>query len=402
MEAVTELNNWTDSSARSTSQPTSVLHIVNGEFYAGAERVQDLLALRLPEFGYQVIFSCLKNGLFCEKRKAKEATLHRFTMRSKLDLWIAFGIARLARQNGCCLIHTHTARGALVGQLVARLSGLPMVHHVHSPTMVDTETAWRNIRNSMAERLSLAHAARLISVSQQLQTYLHVRGFEIDRTRTVWNGVPMREMMRRPYRAGEPLVIGTVALFRPRKGIETLLQAMARLVQSGQDIHLHAVGPFERAPYRDSVLHLAGELGISDRIRWTGFTEDPAEEYRHMHVFVLPSLFGEGLPMAVLEAMSAGLPIVCTRVEGISEVIRDGRDGLLVHPGNIDDLADALRGLVTGEIDGARLGDSGWLRQREVFSDVAMAKGVAAVYREVIENHRSMTRDEPKRWRNGV
>ena len=103
-----------------------------------------------------------------------------------------------------------------------------------------------------------------------------------------------------------------------------------------------------------------------------------------MQLFALPSLYGEGMPMVVLEAMAAGLPIVSTRVEGIPQVVRDGVDGLLAEAGSAQALANALQRFVRGEVDSEVMGDSGWHRQRESFSDISMASGVATVYREVL------------------
>ena len=88
--------------------------------------------------------------------------------------------------------------------------------------------------------------------------------------------------------------------------------------------------------------------------------------------------------MVVLEAMAAGLPVVSTRVEGIPQVVRHGQDGLLAEPGDAQGLADALLKVARGEVNTEALGDSGWRRQREHFSDVSMAARVAAVYREVL------------------
>ena len=85
-------------------------------------------------------------------------------------------------------------------------------------------------------------------------------------------------------------------------------------------------------------------------------------------------------------AMAAGLPVVSTRVEGIPQVVRDGQDGLLAAPGNVEDLAAALLRLAHGEVNGAALGDSGRQRQRERFSDESMAAGIAQVYREVLDS----------------
>jgi len=363
-----------------------VLHLVNGEFYAGAERVQDLLAIQLAHCGFAVSFACLKDGVFAERRTARQAPLYPMPMKSRLDLSQCLALARLVREQKFRLLHSHTPRSALIGRLVASLTRVPLIHHVHSPAERDTEQGWRNIRNGLVERFSLRGARRLIPVSASLEQGLLQHGFAAARIRRIPNGVPTGERLRRKYLPGEELSVGMIALFRPRKGIEVLLEAMARVHASGARVHLHAVGPFETPEYQRSVLQLARRLGLEHSVAWAGFRSDIAAEFRNMHLFALPSLYGEGMPMVVLEAMAAGLPIVSTRVEGIPELVRHGEDGLLVKPGEPAELADALLRFVRGTADTEAMGNSGWQRQRDGFSDISMARGVAAVYREVLNS----------------
>ncbi|KAF7962372.1 hypothetical protein AWV80_22645 [Cupriavidus sp. UYMU48A] len=108
-------------------------------------------------------------------------------------------------------------------------------------------------------------------------------------------------------------MIGTVALFRQRKGLEVLLQALALLREKGQSVRLLAVGAFETTQYEKHIREVTAKLNLDDAITWAGFTLDVATEFKKMDVFVLPSLFGEGLPMVVIEAMALGLPVVATR-----------------------------------------------------------------------------------------
>ncbi len=315
-----------------------VLHIVNGEFFAGAERVQDLLAMQLPKMDFDVSFACLKQGIFPAKRESQAAPLYSFPMGSRVDLGVVSELAKLLLRERYQIVHTHTPRGALIGNMASCRAKLPMVHHVHSPADQDTEHGWRNRRNSIVEKFSLMRAAKLIPVSVSLRNYLLTRGYSDERIKLVCNGVPIQPKVRNSYVPGATLIVGTVALFRPRKGIEVLLEALARLRASGIDVRLHAVGPFESAEYEREVHDLVEKLGLSEQVCRVGFTQDVVAEFQKMNVFVLPSLYGEGMPMVVLEAMAVGLPVVGTRVEGIPEVVRDGQEGLLADHRTVKEL----------------------------------------------------------------
>ncbi len=177
-----------------------------------------------------------------------------------------------------------------------------------------------------------------------------------------------------------------MALFRPRKGLEVLLDALARLRAEGLHVKLRAVGEFETAEYKQKILERVAQLEIGNLVEWAGFTQDMSAELARMDLFVLPSLFGEGLPMVILEAMAAGVPIVGTRVEGVPEAIRDGQDGLIAIPGDPQDLARVIGRYVRGEVDVLGLRAAAHRRQAERFSDVSMARGVAEVYRKVLES----------------
>jgi glycosyltransferase involved in cell wall biosynthesis len=394
-----------------------VLHVINGEHYAGAERVQDLLALRLPEFGFEVGFACVKPGRFGEMRQSVDAPLYQVPMRSKFDLRAAGRIARIVRRGGYKLVHGHTVRTALVGRLAAALAGVSFVYHVHSPTSRNTTRPWLNRVNTIVERLSLTGVSRLIAVSESLGRHVRAQGFKPERIAVVHNGVPAiahwegdgpdlrghraqhgREngTVPLPAEGDSPVfsdtrtgtvptwTLGTVALFRPRKGVEVLLESLALLKQQGLLVKLRAVGTFETPDYSQQIAALAAKLGVAEQIDWLGFTRDVTGELLEMDLFVLPSLFGEGLPMVVLEAMAAGVPVVATDVEGIPEAIRDGQDGLIARAGDAADLARAIARVVRREVDWSALRHSAIARHAEHFSDRAMAAGVAAVYRDVL------------------
>ncbi len=117
--------------------------------------------------------------------------------------------------------------------------------------------------------------------------------------------------------------------------------------------------------------NLLGNSAWTDAIDWVGFQRDIDSQLAQMDLLVLPSLFGEGLPMVLLEAMSAGLPVVAADVEGIPEAVRDGREGLLVPPGDPQELAGAIGRVVGGQVDWPALRAACLARHAERFSEVA-------------------------------
>jgi glycosyltransferase involved in cell wall biosynthesis len=368
----------------SQSTTLGVLHVINGEHYAGAERVQDLLALRLNDFGFAVGFACVKPGRFALLRQARQAPLYELPMRGRVDPAPARRLAKIIREQDFRLVHTHTPRAALVGRLAAALAGVRVVHHLHSPTTRDSTSLLRNAVNAATERLAIAGVAGVIAVSASLGRYGRRLGISADRLAVVHNGVPVRGDLTRRATPDGDWTLGTVALFRPRKGLEVLIQALAELRAAGSSVRLRAVGSFETPEYERHIKQLAERLGVSGAIDWRGFCSEIECELDHIDLFVLPSLFGEGLPMVVLEAMAAGVPVVASRVEGVPEAVRDGVDGLIATPGDSHDLAAQVTRVITGEVDWQALRASAHARQAEKFSDHSMAAGVAEVYRRVL------------------
>jgi glycosyltransferase involved in cell wall biosynthesis len=375
-----------------------VLHVINGEYYAGAERVQDLLAKHLPALGFSVDFACVKLDLFDELRGSRDARLFDVPMRSRFDLRAAVRIARIVRQGGYRLVHGHTVRTAMIGAVAATIARVPMVYHAHSPATRDSARRWRDRLNGLVERLSLRRVSRVIAVSQALAEHIEREGFDPARITVVRNGVPGIADVPDRARPSGFWTLGTVALFRPRKGIEVLLEAMALLHGRGISVRLQGVGAFQSPQYRAQIAARVRQLNLTEYVTWTGFTSNVVHELRKMDLFVLPSLFGEGLPMAVLEAMAAGVPVVASRVEGVPEAIRHGRDGVLTDPGDADGLARSIAAVIQGDYDWSALRASAMARHAEKFSDRAMAAGVAAVYRELLEQCGSIDQDTAKKY----
>lgn len=372
--------------AATSTDAVRVLHLINGEHYAGAERVQDLLGLRLPEFGFEVGFACVKPDKFGPRRKSQHAPLHETPMGRRYDLRAAWSVVRIVRKHGYKLIHTHTPRTALVGALASRLCGAPMVHHVHGQTLTEVNRQWLCRVSTAVERVSLNRASRIIAVSPTVVDYLRRQAISANRIALVPNGVPARQDARvrqGTCEGGNAWTLGMIALLRPRKGTEMLLGAVADLRAAGHNVRLRAVGPFESKAYEAEVKEQASALGLEELVDWVGFSSDVDGQLAKMDLMVLPSILPEGLPMVLLEAMASGVPPVGTRVDGITDVIRHEVDGLICEPKR-GDLVKQIERVIRGEINCSRLSAAALARQQECYSDVSMAKRLAEVYREVL------------------
>jgi len=175
-----------------------------------------------------------------------------------------------------------------------------------------------------------------------------------------------------------------VALVRPRKGIEVLLEAIAKLRGGPNPITLEVIGGFETPEYEASIRALISRLQLEGVVNLRGFTKDVPAVMRTLDAMVLPSLFGEGMPMVVLEALACGVPVIATRVEGTPEVIRHGREGLLARPQDPESLSQAIQVFVSDRIAWCNMSRSAVQRHREGYSDLKMAERTARVYRKLL------------------
>jgi glycosyltransferase involved in cell wall biosynthesis len=363
-----------------------VLHVINGEFFSGAERVQDLLAGALRPLGYDVVFVLLKPGQFNVYRSNRDSTTYITPMRSRLDMKVARRLDKIINAENIELIHTHTPRAAIIGRVASILAGCPHVHHIHSPTLHDTHHALRNLINAVAERLSLIGTSRVFTVSESLRIYMRKWGLAGSRIVVAPNGVPTRPVIPDRDFPRKPWTLGMIALFRPRKGVDLLIHALSILLKQGYAARLHLVGSFEEPEYKSEVQNLADHLGVTQAMELVGHTDDVNKEFDRMDLFVLPSRYGEGMPMVILEALASGVPVVASRLAGIGEVIREGIEGSLVEPNDPVGLAEGIAKFLSGEYNWENFRQAGLERQRTEYSDRTMALRVAQQYDFVLSN----------------
>ncbi len=284
-------------------------------------------------------------------------------------------------------IHVGTGRENFDGARAARSAGVPAVIQTqHLP--------WLLSGRHKRERLfkALEPVDRVIMVSEaQRRTYEHI-GLAPERIITVPNGIRVRGrvLSRSIARAAlgidpdRPLVL-TIGRLVVMKGHCYLVAAMPELTTHFPDVVLAIIGS---GHLQRELAEQAFSIGISDAVRLIGHRPDARTLLAAADVFVLPSRH-EGMPLVLLEAMDAGLPVVATRVVGSEEVVVDGETGFLVLPEDPPALTDAIGRLLEDADMRERFGAAGRRRFLEHFTNDRMAAATAAVYERVLSDARS-------------
>ena len=269
------------------------------------------------------------------------------------------GLRRLVRSGGASLVHAHLPSAGVIARLI---SPVPVVYTEHN-----LATSYREPTRTL-NRLTYGRNRAVTAVSDAVAESL--AGYPGPDPRVIRNGVAVgvpaeaagavrEEMGLAP---GDPLVVH-VGNIRPHKGHDTLIEAAAELARLRPGVAVVSIGGEKHPGDLDRVRAAAGAAGVEPSLRFLGRRPDALAFVAAADVFVNPSDV-EGLPVAILEAMALGTPVVATAVGGVPAVVQDGVTGLLVEAGDAPGLAQAVDRLL---------------------GDRALAGRVAAAARDLIE-----------------
>lgn len=289
------------------------------------------------------------------------------------------------------IIHSHKPKDNVLGVLAGLLSYRPViVRTVHGspelfPGISRIRMALHELPNQVCNRVFVD---QVIAVSQDLRTQLAMH-YGNNRVVCIHNGISLPEVKFHEEQAqirsqiglakGE-FLIGTVGRLSAVKGCEFLIRAVPHLCRICPEFKVLFVGG---GPLKSSLERLAASLGIRDRVIFMGHHESPLDIVRAMDVFVLPSL-NEGIPLALLEAMSLQRPVVAARVGGVPEVIRHELNGLLIESRDAPAIASACGRLLRDQVLRQSLGEAARIDVERCFSSAVMGEHVATLYRKLL------------------
>lgn len=333
-----------------------ILHFVDSEGLYGAEAVLLELVRHQQRKGHQTAIvsigapSCGEKALEREARQ-RGLSVHPVRMMNGPNLRGAADLIALARREGADILHSHGYKtNILLGFLPRWMRGRPLVSTIHGYTHGQGFDRMRLYQWLDARAVRRCDA--VVLVHRGMLTNPSLAGFDHRRLQVVENGIADADGFAGGQVDARIIkfcergpVIGAIGRLSPEKGLDRLIAAFGSLVRSGLDGRLLILG---EGPLRPALEHQAAELGLTDRILMPGFV-DGRRHLSFLNVFVLPSL-SEGLPICLLEAMRAGVPIVASRVGGVPGVLEDGKCGLLVDPGDVEGMARAIREVLTSDV----------------------------------------------------
>lgn len=312
------------------------------------------------------------------------------------DLRALGDIRRLLSELRPDVVHTHSAKGGVLGRQAAWELGVPaIVHTVHGAPFHPYQPAPVRWLYRACERHAAARCDRLISVADAM-TDLMVAGKVAPREKftTVYSGMEVepllaagehRAAMRSKFGFGDSdIVFIKIARLFHLKGHDDLITAAAEIVQRHRHVRFLLVGDgILRRPLEQRI----ESLGLRDHFVFAGLV-DPSEIPAHLGAAdaLVHTSYREGLARALPQALIAGLPAVSYDVDGAREVVLDGETGFLVPPGDTDRLAAALAGLVEDEPLRRRLGGAGRERFTEIFRHQTMSGRIREIYQSLLDS----------------
>ncbi len=369
-----------------TKSKINILHVINLCEIGGAESLVAALAEKLDKQRFNVSIATLTaDGPLKERIREAGLNHHKLNLSNIREFPRKF--ARLVREQRFDIVQTHGARAECAVTFLAKVLGVPFVISTfHGEHGFDNRikvwagkickpciTSWVAISNSVRNR-----AISTLNLSPE-KVHTIYGGIDFAYIDAYASNDDLRNELG--VKTNEKLVV-TVANLRPVKGHKTILHAISNLPER---LKWQLKFCFIGADQCDGdIVRTAEELDVIDRVVFTGFQKDIVPYLKASDIFLLASK-SEGFGLSVLEAMAAGLPIIATRVGGISEIIDDGVTGLLIKPETPQAIVDKLDQLLENPRFSERISEAALHHVRQKFSIEKMVQDYSKFYQELFE-----------------
>ena len=366
------------------------IHVVNLAAGLDPSRYEQLLVIghESPAEGSMLDYA-LSRGVW-PHRIQEIVTAFNLAPRDGIALKRLFSLMRLYRPH---IVHTHTAKAGLLGRIAARLAGVPIiVHTFHGHVLHGYYGPVQNWALRRMERTLAWFSHRLVTVSEQVKKELVEYGVAgAERISVIPLGLDLQPYLDAGARRGEfrremglssdAKLVGIVGRIFPVKNHALFLESAARIAAAEPVARFVIVGD---GLLRFALEQQARDLGITERVVFTGWRSDLAPIYADLDVLVVSSN-NEGTPLSAIEAMAASCPVVATRVGGVPDLISDHKTGRLVPPRDAGALAGAVLDLLHNPEIAQEMGRNAMISARERFDVKRLVHDMDHLYRELLD-----------------
>ena len=359
-----------------------ILHVEAGRHLYGGARQVCYLIEGLAAEGFENVLVCARGSTIAGA--VRGATVVELPIGGDLDVFWAGPLRKLIMAHAPAVVHVHSRRGAdLVGGRCARRAGVPAVL---TRRVDNRESAWW-------ARLKYRPYRVVAAISAAVETEL-VQHAGLDPTRVVRVASAVDTERHRPDFAARArlavtlnsppgsIVIGVVAQLIPRKGHALLLDCLQEVISRHPEVQVLCFG---RGPQERELRRRIAAHGLAEHVRLMGFRDDLAVLMPGLDLLVHPAR-REGLGVAVLEAMSCGIPVVASDAGGIPDIVEHERSGLLFASGDSRELCAAILRMLDDEALRLRLARAGRERVKSRFSVQRMSRRYMEVYNRVLSD----------------
>jgi len=368
----------------------NLLIVASSLWIGGAETVIRHLAERIDRRRFNVTVCCLKHRghIGDELTRAGIEVIELLEPNGKqVDYFTFRKLLKVIRSRKIDVLHTHTTHGLVdagLCRLLCRLlrPGLRAIHTFHFGNYPHEQK-----RIIQMERMFSGRVDRLFAVGEAQRSQIKsLYGFGDDAIGTIRNGVVLSNgngdaAFRARVHAEHRPIVGTIATYNEQKGLFDLIKVAKRVKERGVDAVFSVVGEGHLRPRLEAERRA---LGVEDNVELTGWVTNAATlALPQFDLFFQPSLW-EAMSVVILEAMAAGKPIVATMVGENSRVLEHGVDGLLVQPGDIDGMADAICRVLQDDGLRGRLGEAARRKVTGQFTVDHMVRAYEQAYLDVL------------------
>ena len=361
---------------------------ISGELIGGGQKSLLLILKGLNKKRFKPFLICPSEGDLIDKVEKlgietaiiKTGSLKRLNFFSNAGA--IFELKRFIKQKNIDLIHTDAPRQTFYAGIAARLTGKPLIWHVRVSTP----------EKKRYDKFLSYLASKVISVSKAVGRRFEGLKTNKDKFVVIYNGVDLTEFssqlpgkkLKEEFGIEEDwILVGVAGQLIPSKGQSEFLKAAAQVSKLFPKVKFMIIGDGNET-YRKSLEDLSQDLGIAEKVIFTGFREDIPRLMAGLDIVVLPSSILEGFSRVILEAMASSKPVIATELGGNPEAVVDGTTGIIIPPEDTTRLAEAILELVKNERKREQMGLSGRERAEKLFSIETNIAQIEKLYEELL------------------